>query len=127
MTSGLRTGLVPGLRVWTRGHERHVWAAVELLIAHRVWLDRPDFRDRCIRRAASAEYGLDWWWIDWRAARTALDADRFAPASVIELAVLDLAIALGADRYRLRAMSPLHRRLLADLVTRAAGVEGVAR
>jgi hypothetical protein len=113
--------------MWTRGHERHVWAAVELLIAHRGWLDRPDFQASCLRRAAAGEYALDWWWIDWRAARTALDADRFAPASAAELAVLDLAIALGEDRYRLRAMSPLHRRLIADGVTRAAGVEGVAR
>jgi hypothetical protein len=127
MTWGLHSRLAAGLRVWARGHERHVWAAVELLIAHRVWLDRPDFRDRCIRRAASAEYGLDWWWIDWRAARTALDADQLEPASLAELAVLDLAIALGEDRYRLRAMSPLHRRLLADAVTRAVCGDGVTQ
>jgi hypothetical protein len=127
MTSGLRSGLVSGLRVWTRGHDRHVWAAVELLIGHRVWLDRPDFRNRCVRRATSAEYGRDWWWIDWRAARTALDADQFAPAAAAELAVLDLAIALGEDRYRLRAMNPLARRLIADAMAPAAGVDGGTR
>jgi hypothetical protein len=102
-----------------------VWAATELLIGHRVWLDRPDFRDRCLRRAVSAEYGLDWWWIDWRATRAALDADRFAPATGAERAVLEVAVALGEDRYRLRTMDPLPKRLIAAAVARAAG--GVTR
>ena len=126
MTARVEPAVVAGLRVWTRGHERHVCAAVELLIGHRVWLDRPDFRTACVRRAI-AEYGLDWRWIDWRAARTALDADRFAPASAADLAVLDLVIALGEDRYRLRALSPLHSRLITDAVTRAVCGNGGTR
>src|SRR5690242_11687182 len=116
MTSGLHSGLAAGLRVWTRGHERHVWAAVELLVAHGVWLDRPDFRARCVRRAATAEYGLDWFWIDWRAARAVFDADGFTPASSTELAVLDLAIALAEDRYRLSRMDLTDGRLISAAV-----------
>ena len=40
--------LVAGLRVWTRGHDAHVRAAVELLIGHVVWLRRTEFRSACV-------------------------------------------------------------------------------
>lgn len=119
--------MVSGLRVWTRDHDPHVWAAVELLIAHGVWLDRSDFRTSCVRRAATPEYGLDWMWIDWRAARAVFDADGFTPASSTELAVLDLAIALAEDRFRLSRMGFGNGRLINAAVAAAVGKNGVSR
>jgi hypothetical protein len=36
--------LIEGLRAWTREHDAHVRAAVELIIWHGFWLRRADFR-----------------------------------------------------------------------------------
>ncbi len=126
MSAGVEP-VVSGLRVWTRDHDLHLWAAVELLIAHGVWLDRSDFRASCVRRAVTPEYGLDWLWIDWRAARAVFDADGFAPASSTELAVLGLAITLAEDRYRLSRMGPANGRLIGAAVTASVGGNGATR
>ena len=112
--------LVRGLRAWTRTRDRHVRAAVELLITHDVWLRRPEFRAACLhhdRTGAGDEV-----WVDWAAAREAFAAGEFTRASTTERAVLDLAIALGTDRYRLRVMGPAASRLVAQAVTAAAGL-----
>lgn len=109
--------LVAGLRAWTRHHDRHVEAAVELLIGHEHWLRNDAFRRACVhvdRRAGDV-------WIDWRAAREAFDAGTFAYASSTERAVLELAIALGSDRYRFAAMGPANRYLVAVAVAAAVG------
>ena len=126
MSARVESAVVSGLRAWTRGHARQVRAAVELLVAHGVWLDRGDFRAGCVRRA-TAEYGLDWFWIDWRAARAMFDAGGFTPASSTELAVLDLALALAEDRYRLSRMDPASSGLIASAVTAAVRAEGLVR
>jgi hypothetical protein len=110
--------LVRGLRAWTRTHDRHVRAAVELLITHDVWLRRPEFRAACLHH----DRGGGEVWVDWAAAREAFDAGEFTRASMTERAVLDLAIALGTDRYRLRVMGPATSRLVAQAVTAAAGL-----
>lgn len=105
-----------GLREWTRSHDLHVRAAVWLLLAHETWLRRPEFLDACVRRSGAQV------WIDWRAAREGFDAGAFVRASSTEIAVLDLVIALGEDRYRFRAMGESNARLIAEAVTAGVGV-----
>ncbi len=105
---------ITGLRAWTRGHDDHVRAAVELLIEHDFWLRRPDFTRACVhgtRREA---------WIDWAAARAFVNAGSVASTS--QMAILDLAVALGENRYRLSIMGDVHARWIATAVARAVGV-----
>jgi len=109
-----QTALTVALRAWTRHHDPHVRAAAELLVEHDVWLRRADFTRACVRR----DHGEAW--IDWRAARAFADAG--AAASTSEMAVLDLAVALGENRYRLPVMGAANSRAIATAVARAAGV-----
>jgi hypothetical protein len=106
-----------GLREWAVGHGRHVQAAVGLLISHEVWLARVEFHAICLHRDPDGGY-----WIDWTAARQALDGGLFDSASLSERAVLDLAVALAQDHYRLAAMSTGKARMLAAAVAAAAGL-----
>jgi len=106
--------LVAALRTWTRGHDPHVRAAVELLIDHDFWLRRADFTRACVRKDAREA------WIDWRKAREFVDQG--AVASTSEMAILDLAVALGENRYRLSIMGTAHSRWIATAVARAVGV-----
>ena len=103
--------IVAGLRAWTRHHDLHVHAAVELLIEHDFWLRRPDFVRACIHRSGREA------WIDWAAARRFVNAGAVASSS--EMAVLDLATALGENRYRLSIMGAANSRLIATAVARA--------
>jgi hypothetical protein len=109
--------LAPELRRWTRDHDAHVRAAVELLISHgdAYWLGRPDFTRECISRGRGEA------WIDWAKARAFVD--RGARASTSEMAVLDLAVALGENRYRLSIMGTANSRWIADAVAQAVGVD----
>jgi hypothetical protein len=106
-----------GLQVWAQGHDAHVRAAVGLLINHDVWLRRVEFQALCLHRDPDGSY-----WIDWSAARAAYDGGLFARASTSERAVLDLAIALASDRFRLSVMSTGKARLVAEAVAAAAGI-----
>ena len=106
--------LVASLRAWTRGHDAHVQAAVDLLIWHEFWLRRRDFT-----RAAVVTRGREAW-IDWDAAREFTDGK--PRSSTSELAILDLAVALGENRYRLSIMGSAHSRAIADAVAQAVGV-----
>ena len=117
--SGTRTAatVAAGLRAWAAGHPSTVAAAVELLIRHDVWLRRVEFLAACVHRDPDGCY-----WIDWTAARHALDTGVFARATATERAVLDLVIALGQDRYRLARMGTGTSRRIADAVTTAAGL-----
>lgn len=103
--------LITGLRTWTRNHDDHVRAAVELLIGHDCWLRRPDFIRAAIKRDGREA------WIDWRQARAFADAGPVASSS--EMAILDLAVALGGNRYRLSIMGPANSRLITTAVARA--------
>lgn len=109
--------LVKGLRAWTREHDAHVRAAVELLIWHGgggFWLRRQDFvKAAVVRRRGEA-------WIDWDAAREFVDAGVRASSS--EAAILDLAVALGENRYRLSIMGSAHSKAIADAVRQAVGL-----
>ena len=109
-----QTALTAALRAWTRHHDPHVRAAVELLIEHGFWLRRADFTRACVRRDRGEA------WIDWHAARAYVDAG--AVASTSEMAVLDLAVALGENRYRLSVMGAANSRAIATAVARAVGV-----
>lgn len=109
-------GAVAGLRRWIRHHDLHVQAAVTLLLTHDVWLRRSEFRGACVGRGSDGVH-----WIDWRAARAAFDTGTFAKASSTELAVLDLAIALGSDTYRLSRMGGANARAIVQAVAHALG------
>ncbi|AEA26543.1 hypothetical protein Psed_4385 [Pseudonocardia dioxanivorans CB1190] len=111
-TSG--SAAVDGLRRWARGPGPHVAAAVSLLIGHGTWPARAEFRDACIERDID---GLCW--IDWTKARAAFVAGVFAKASTSEIAVLDLVIALGEDRFRFSRMGPANARAIAEAVAAA--------
>ena len=114
MTCRDQAALVAGLRAWIRGHDPHVRAAVELLIEHDFWLRRADFTRACIFRSGREAY------VNWVAARAFVDAGTVASTS--EMAILDLAVALGENRYRLSIMGAANARSIATAVARAAGV-----
>ncbi len=115
--------LVAGLRAWTRQHDAPVRAAVELLIGHDMWLRQAEFRSACVHPdRCTGEV-----WISWIAAQVAFEVGEFDRCSSTERAVLDLAIALGTDRYRLRAMGTENLRLVAVAISTATGVGEVAR
>jgi hypothetical protein len=105
--------LVRLLRRWTHNHDPHVRAAVELLIDHETWIRRADFQRAAMERNAGEA------WINWRKAREFVDSGWTASAS--EMAVLDLAVAIGENRYRFSIMGPANSRMIATAVARALG------
>ena len=105
--------LAGALSAWTRHHDPHVRAAVGLLIEHDFWLRRPDFTRACLHRSGREA------WIDWQTARAFADAG--PGASTSELAILDLAVALGENRFRLSVMGAANSRAIAAAVARAVG------
>jgi hypothetical protein len=107
--------LIKGLRAWTKDRDPHVRAAVELLIWKEFWLRRADFRTAAVHRGRHEST------IDWGAAREFADAG--ARASTSEMAILDLAVALGENRYRLSIMGHAHSRAIARAVAQAVGEE----
>ena len=89
---------VTALRRWTKDHDPHVRAAVELLIWDGYWLRRKDFRSAAIGTGTTER------WVRWD------EAARFrtgpgATASSSELAILDVAVAIGNDRFKLSRMN----------------------
>lgn len=114
-TTAVVARVAAGLREWTRSHDRHVQAAVWLLLEHGTWINRPEFRAACVR-----QQGGDYW-INWSAAREAFDAGTFDRASSTEIAVLDLVIDLGADRFRFRSMGPTNAQAICVAITHALG------
>ena len=107
--------LVRLLRRWTHNHDPHVRAAVELLIEHETWIHRADFRRACIEKNDREA------WINWRKAREFVDSGSVASTS--EMAVLDLAVALGENRFKFSVMGPANSRMIAQAVARALGEE----
>ena len=105
--------LVVRLRRWTHSHDPHVRAAVELLIGHETWIRRADFQRACVE-----QYGREAW-ANWRKAREFVDSG--SVASTTEMAVLDLAVALGENRYRFSIMGPANSRMIAQAVACALG------
>jgi hypothetical protein len=109
-----QAALVAALCAWTRNHDPHVRAAVDLLIEHDFWLRRPDFTRACVHRSGREA------WIDWQDARAFADAD--PGASTSQLAILDLAVALGENRFRLSIMGAANSRSIAAAAARAVGM-----
>jgi hypothetical protein len=105
--------LVRLLRRWTHNHDPHVREAVELLIWHEMWIRRADFQRACIDIGAREAD------INWRKAREFYDSS--PRASTTELAVLDLAVAIGENRYKFSIMGAAHSRMIAHAVARALG------
>jgi len=111
---------IRALRRWIAHHDPQVSAAVELLIEHETWIRRADFQRAAVERNAREA------WINWRKAREFVDAG--STASTSEMAVLDLAVAIGENRYRFSIMGPANSRMIARAVARALGQEaGPAR
>jgi hypothetical protein len=105
--------LARALRRWTGNHDPHVRAAVDLLIEHETWIRRADFRRACVHADGREA------WVSWREAREF--AESRPVGSTSELAVLDLAVALGENRFKFSIMGPAHSRMMATAVARALG------
>ena len=109
--------LTAGLRGWSRHHDHHVRAAVELLIWHEHWLRRPDFTRAAVGRGSDGTV-----YIDWAPAARFAGTAAATRASTSERAILDLAIALGTDIYRLGIMGTAHCAAIAQAVAAAVGI-----
>lgn len=107
------------LRQWAAdaGNRRAARAAIYLLDWHDHWLNNRIFLDACVHTEPEDQ----WAWVDWEGARDAYDAGVFKVASTAELAVLNFAIAVGEDHYRLSAMGDQHAAALLTALARAAG------
>jgi hypothetical protein len=109
--------LAADLRGWARGKGvNHVIAAVELLIWHEHWLRRRTFLEACVTHRAAGLVAI----INWADAREF--ADSWPRGSTSELAVLDLAVHLGEDHFRLSGMGHAHRRSVANAFIAACGL-----
>ena len=106
--------LISDLRVWVANHDEHTKAAVELLINHDYWLRRRDFIDTAV--LGIEEGGA---YIAWSKAREAYDRGDFDRASTTELSVLDLAIAIGEDRYKFTSLGSYNRQIVVDAIATA--------
>jgi hypothetical protein len=89
---------VTALRAWTKDHDPHVRAAVELLVTDEYWLRREDFR------AAAIGAGTTEMWVRWNEAAL-FRIGPGASASRSQRAILDIAVAIGRDDYRLSRMN----------------------
>ena len=106
--------VVAALRRSAADDAPHARAAVEVLIWHGGWLRRGSFI-----RAAVEKYGPDMS-VSWRKAREFHDSN--PRGSTSELAILDYAVALGEDRFRIGGMGHAHRRAMANAMMIAAGL-----
>jgi acetyl-CoA carboxylase beta subunit len=109
---------VKALRCWTARQDRHVRAAVDLLIDHETWIRRGDFPAACI---SAPESGPGMLRIDWRAAREFAYAEEGRACSSTELAILRIAIAIADNEYRLTSMGRVNARRVAQAFARALG------
>jgi hypothetical protein len=109
---------VAGLRRWTATHDLHVIAAVELLIWHKHWIRRADFQRACVHDDTAVDGSM---WIHWRQAREFFDSE--PRGSTSELAILDLVVALGENRYRLSIMGHGHSQAIVKAVVAALGAD----
>jgi hypothetical protein len=112
---------VAALRKWTKGHDPHVRAAVELLIADARWLRRQDFTSECVQRDPDGTA-----WISWAHARDFIGTAR-SRASTTEMAVLEIAVAIGSNRYKLSYMNDEQAAMIVRAFADALAVEGVGR
>jgi hypothetical protein len=107
--------LVASLGILSHRETDHVAAAIGLVIKEG-WPRRRDFVDAAVR------WDDDQAWIRWDLARQFLDSS--PTGSTTELTILDLAITLAEDRFRLASKGLTHRRWIADAVAEAVGLAG---
>ncbi|MFB4302215.1 hypothetical protein ACA514_36715 [Actinomadura sp. NTSP31] len=108
--------MAAGLRAAAQGFCGEV-AAVDLLIAHRFWFTREDFREHFIHSAPADSIKPVLAWVRWTAAATAFNSGRLACSSG-EAAVLLIAIALATGgRFPASALSSLDRENFAHVLT----------
>lgn len=107
--------LAADLRIWASTENNRVRAAVSLLIKEG-WHRRADFTRACVRDDAGQP------WIRWDLAR-AFHASNPVGSSA-ELAILDMAVLLTEDRFRLGGMGAEHLRWVADAWAIACGLGG---
>jgi hypothetical protein len=123
MTDPTFEALAKGLRAWARNQTAPEQAAVELLIWHETWLRRPDFTGAAVTEQVSGPVAV----IHWRDAREFIDRGyaqagrKPLPVSSSAQAVLDVAVALGEDRFRLTGFGRVHRRAVAEAFAAALG------
>jgi hypothetical protein len=108
----LSSDQVTSMQKWANDHSPHVSAAVGLLAWHEHWFRRSDFLNQCVNSDVD---GITW--INWAKAREAYDSG--LRGSTSELAALDLAIALGENRYRLSQMGHAHSKAILRAITEA--------
>jgi hypothetical protein len=116
-------GLAAGLRAGTRGSDPHVRAAVELLIGQgEHWLNREDFRVAAIGGNGMLGGELAEARVRWDEARQFL-AGPGMTASTSQRAILDIAIAIGSNSYRLSRMDDEQARAIVKAFADALNVE----
>jgi len=108
------TTLPAELLDWASEQQPHRRAAVGLLVEHEHWLHRRDFID-----SEAVYQDPDGAYLRFTRARELFDQGAFDACSSSERAVLDLAIALGEDRYRIAGLGPAHRDMLRTALTTA--------
>jgi hypothetical protein len=116
------------LQLRLRAHARGLHsstAAVDLLIAHRCWLHRTDFRDRFLFAGTDFDTGEETICIDWPRAVMALDCGRL-PCSGSEARMLRIAASIGEGvpvdlREALTELDAVNTALVARAVACAAG------
>lgn len=115
MTDADFVRLSDALRRWADGDTINT-AAVELLIWHEYWLRRPGFKKASISHYPRDRIAS----IRWDQAREFHDSG--PTASTSQMAVLDLAVAIGENRYRLSSFGHAHRRAVAQAFAAAVGL-----
>lgn len=115
--------LPEGLRRYAQGTCGEL-AAAELLIAHRFWLTRADFRSQFIERVAT-DAGEDVLaWVKWDRAAAALVGGRLV-CSAGEAAVLQIAAALATGgAFPTSTLSSLDRENFAHVLTATVQASG---
>lgn len=105
---------------WSTEGTPHVTAALALLAAHGYWPSRDDFFAECVHVDGDGTA-----WIGWQAARRF--ADEHPGASSSQVAVLNLAVAIATDQYRLSRASDSEAEAAVRAVAAATGMEGLLR
>lgn len=105
--------LAARLTVGVAHQDDHRRAAIGLLTWHGYWIRRCDFVKACVREDDGAAY------IRWESARAFAFGNPQASSS--ELAVLDLVVSLGTDRYKLSGFGHAHLRAVAEAFATACG------
>lgn len=112
---------VHALRRWAGQMSAGDRAAVELLAWHETWLRRPDFTD-----TATETRGVHMA-VNWQAAREFIvrgyrcQHAAAVPSTTSQRRILDIAVALGEDKFGLSGFGLAHKRAAAEAFAAACG------